>query len=75
MLGRICRQGTYNTRADSFRVRLSICEVRTGACTLDTGGGAIDERLVIAETDIVLRAARAQVSVLQAGEGAIFREN
>jgi len=54
---------------------LSCCEVRGVTCVLDTGGGAVDELCVPAETGIVLLAATAIVGVHHAGEGASYQTN
>jgi hypothetical protein len=59
---------TYDTPANSLRVCLSICQVRTRAGVSDTDGGAIDERLTTTETGVVRLAARAKVCVSQAGD-------
>lgn len=65
----ITGKSTYNALTNSFRPRFSLHKISTRACAFDTGGGTFDERLVVAEADIVCGAARAQIGVLQAREG------
>jgi hypothetical protein len=68
-------KGTYNTVTNSFRERLSTRKVITRACILNASGGAVNESLIVAETDIIRWAARAQVGILQAWDSASYKEN
>ena len=72
---RIYAVGTYNRIANSFAVRLSVCEVRTRACVLKTGGDVSDKRLALAETGVVRWATRAEVGTGKAVAGTSYTEN